>query len=102
MTSTAPPRSTPSGSSWTRPCSAVSPATGAGPRPGSGAGLPTASSTCCCPPRPARHHHQSLPGGYVTSIQPELWVDRGARAIAFYQAAFGAAVLHRVGDGEDI
>lgn len=38
----------------------------------------------------------------MTSIQPELWVDRGAQAIAFYQAAFGAAVLHRVGDGEDI
>jgi PhnB protein len=38
----------------------------------------------------------------VTSIQPELWVSHGARAVAFYQAAFGAAVLHRVGDGEDI
>ena len=38
----------------------------------------------------------------MTSIQPELWVDRGAQAVAFYQAAFGAAVLHRVGDGEDI
>jgi len=38
----------------------------------------------------------------VTSIQPELWVNRGAEAVAFYQAAFGATVLHRVGDGEDI
>ena len=38
----------------------------------------------------------------MTSIQPELWVSHGARAVAFYQAAFGAAVLHRVGDGEDI
>jgi PhnB protein len=38
----------------------------------------------------------------VTSIQPELWVDRGAQAVAFYQAAFGATVLHRVGEGEDI
>ncbi len=38
----------------------------------------------------------------VTSIQPELWVDRGAAAVAFYQAAFGATVLHLVGDGEDI
>jgi PhnB protein len=27
-------------------------------------------------------------------------VDRGAQAVAFYEAAFGAAVLHRVGDGE--
>jgi PhnB protein len=38
----------------------------------------------------------------VTSIQPELWVDRGAQAVAFYHAAFGATVLHRVGEGEDI
>jgi PhnB protein len=38
----------------------------------------------------------------VTSIQPELWVDRGAAAVAYYQAAFGATVLHSVGDGEDI
>jgi PhnB protein len=38
----------------------------------------------------------------VTSIQPELWVDRGGEAIAFYAAAFGARVLHRVGDGEDV
>ena len=38
----------------------------------------------------------------MTSIQPELWVDRGAQAVAFYQTAFGATVLHRVGEGEDI
>jgi PhnB protein len=38
----------------------------------------------------------------VTSIQPELWVERGAQAVAFYQAAFGATVLHRAGSGEDI
>lgn len=38
----------------------------------------------------------------MTSIQPELWVDRGAAAVAFYQAAFGAAVLHQVGEGQDI
>lgn len=38
----------------------------------------------------------------VTSIQPELWVDRGAAAVAFYERAFGARVLHSVGDGEDI
>jgi PhnB protein len=38
----------------------------------------------------------------VTSIQPELWVDRAAQAVAFYQAAFGAAVLHQVGAGEDV
>jgi PhnB protein len=33
----------------------------------------------------------------VTSIQPELWVERAADAVAFYQAAFGAIVLHTVG-----
>jgi hypothetical protein len=38
----------------------------------------------------------------MTSIQPGLWVDRGAHAVAFFQAAFGATVLHHVGDGEDI
>jgi PhnB protein len=38
----------------------------------------------------------------VTSIEPELWVDRGAEAVTFYQAAFGATVLHRAGDGEDV
>jgi PhnB protein len=38
----------------------------------------------------------------VTSIEPELWVDRPATAVAFYERAFGATTLHRVGDGEDI
>jgi PhnB protein len=38
----------------------------------------------------------------MTSFQPELWVDRAASAVAFYEAAFGARVLHQVGDGEDI
>ena len=38
----------------------------------------------------------------MTSIQPQLWVDRGATAVAFYESAFGARVLHRVGDGEDV
>lgn len=38
----------------------------------------------------------------MTGIQPQLWVDRGAAAVAFYDAAFGARVLHRVGDGEDV
>ena len=36
------------------------------------------------------------------SIQPELWVDNPREAVAFYEAAFGAIVLHRVGDGDDI
>ena len=35
-------------------------------------------------------------------IQPELWVDRADAAVAFYQAAFDATVIHKVGDGDDI
>jgi PhnB protein len=38
----------------------------------------------------------------MTSMQPELWVERPGLALAFYEAAFGATVLHRVGDGDDI
>jgi uncharacterized glyoxalase superfamily protein PhnB len=35
--------------------------------------------------------------GSVTGIQPELWVNRASAAVEFYEAAFGAAGLHRVG-----
>ena len=35
-------------------------------------------------------------------IQPELWVERAADAVAFYEAAFGATVLHKVGEGQEI
>jgi len=38
----------------------------------------------------------------MTSIQPELWVENPRDALAFYSAAFGATVLHRVGEGDDI
>lgn len=38
----------------------------------------------------------------MTDIQPELWVERPAAAVDFYLAAFGATVLHRVGDDDDI
>jgi PhnB protein len=38
----------------------------------------------------------------MTDIQPELWIDRPDVAVTFYQAAFGARVLHRVGEGGDI
>jgi PhnB protein len=38
----------------------------------------------------------------MTSIEPQLWIDRAAAAVAFYEAAFGAVVLHRVGDGDEI
>jgi PhnB protein len=38
----------------------------------------------------------------MTSIQPELWVEHAGEAVAFYERAFGAIILHRVGDGSDI
>lgn len=38
----------------------------------------------------------------MTSIQPELWVEKAGEAVAFYRTAFGAEVLHRVGEGDDI
>src|SRR5262245_58188326 len=38
----------------------------------------------------------------MTSIQPEFWVESPREALAFYEAAFGATVLHSVGDGDDI
>jgi PhnB protein len=38
----------------------------------------------------------------LTSIQPELWVERPSLAVAFYAVAFGATVVHRVGEGDDI
>ncbi|MCW2984067.1 MAG: hypothetical protein JWR63_1637 [Conexibacter sp.] len=38
----------------------------------------------------------------MTAIEAQLWVRRAAAAIAFYEAAFGAVVRHRVGDGDDV
>ena len=38
----------------------------------------------------------------MTGIQPELWIDRAAAAVEFYQAAFGARTLHRIGEGDEI
>src|SRR5262249_56599836 len=38
----------------------------------------------------------------MAGIQPELWIDGAAAAVAFYEAAFGAVVLHRAGEGDDI
>lgn len=38
----------------------------------------------------------------TTSIQPQLWVDRPSEALPFYEAAFGATVLHCVGEGDNI
>jgi PhnB protein len=40
--------------------------------------------------------------GGMTGIQPELWIDRASAAVAFYAAAFGARVLHQVGEGDEI
>jgi PhnB protein len=37
----------------------------------------------------------------VTDVQPELWVDEPGEAVEFYRRAFGAAVLHRVGEGDE-
>jgi uncharacterized glyoxalase superfamily protein PhnB len=41
-------------------------------------------------------------GVEMTDIQPELWVDTPSEALTFYEAAFGATVLHCVGEGNDI
>ncbi|HEY7176851.1 MAG TPA: VOC family protein [Micromonosporaceae bacterium] len=38
----------------------------------------------------------------MTGIQPEFWVERAGEAVTFYANAFGATVVHRVGDGDDI
>ena len=38
----------------------------------------------------------------MTGIQPELWVETPSEAVAFYEAAFAARILHRVGDADDI
>ena len=35
----------------------------------------------------------------MVSIQPELWVEQAGAAVAFYRDAFGARVVHCVGDG---
>jgi hypothetical protein len=37
----------------------------------------------------------------MTSIEPELWVEPTSAAVAFYQSAFGATVIHQVGDGDE-
>jgi len=38
----------------------------------------------------------------MTTIEPELWVGDPSAAVDFYARAFGATVLHRVGDGDEI
>jgi PhnB protein len=38
----------------------------------------------------------------MAAIEPELWVDRAAAAVTFYETAFGATTLFSVGEGDDI
>jgi PhnB protein len=38
----------------------------------------------------------------MMNIQAELWIDRPQEAVVFYKAAFGATILHQVGEGDDI
>ena len=38
----------------------------------------------------------------MASIEPQFWVESPHQALAFYEAAFGAEVIHRVGDGDDL
>ena len=38
----------------------------------------------------------------MASIEPQLWLERAGEAVGFYQRAFDATVLHRVGEGDDI
>jgi PhnB protein len=43
-----------------------------------------------------------MSAGTARGIQPELWVDNPRQAVAFYGAAFGATVIHLVGEGDDV
>jgi PhnB protein len=38
----------------------------------------------------------------MPGLQPQLWIDKAAAAVTFYQAAFGATVLHLVGEDDEI
>lgn len=38
----------------------------------------------------------------MTTVEPQLWIERAGEAVDFYVEAFGAEVVHRVGEGEDI
>ena len=38
----------------------------------------------------------------MTSIEPQLRIERAGAAVSFYEQAFAARVLHPVGDGDDI
>ena len=51
--------------------------------------------------RPSTNANRSG-GTVVNEIQPELWVEHPTDAIAFYQAAFAATIVHQVGKADDI
>ena len=38
----------------------------------------------------------------MNGIQPQLWIDRAGDAVRFYGQAFGARVLHLVGEDDEI
>ena len=38
----------------------------------------------------------------MNRIQPQLWIERAGEAVRFYGEAFGARVLHLVGEGDEI
>jgi PhnB protein len=40
--------------------------------------------------------------GSATGLQAELWVENPREAVSFYEAGFGATVLHLVGEGDDV
>ena len=41
-------------------------------------------------------------GDDMAGIEPQLWVEGASAAVTFYRSAFGAVVLHQVGDRDDI
>lgn len=38
----------------------------------------------------------------MPSVEPELWVDHPAEAVAFFAAAFGAATVLEMGEGDEM
>ena len=74
-----------------------------GARLGLGRPRPGPASRARDRPGPARAGRPDAgPRAGMTSLEPELWVERPREAIAFYEQAFGAGVLHLVGMGDDV
>ena len=78
------------------------------PAPGDGAGGRRAPAAGPRPRGARRHAGRRRQAGAgrdrraVTRLEPELWVGSPRAAIAFYADAFGATVLHQVGEGDDL